>query len=534
MSQVVTVTPQGITITVSERVTVKNYGGGGPIALNDLTDVDISGAATGQVLTRASNGTWTAQNPTGGGSTVVENVLTSTSATNALSANQGRVLKGLFDSAPTQAWVTAQINALIDAAPGALDTLNELAAAIGDDPNFATTVTNAIAAKENSANKATNFTTVNDVRFPTVKAVVDYVAEQMSGGGAGDMMKATYDPNNNGVVNDAENLGGNSPAYYLTRTNHTGNMPAANVTETSTKRFVTDAQVTGWDSKAAGSHTHAMADVTGLVAALAGKATPADITAAIDALIASAPGTLDTLNEIAAALGDDPNFAATITALINAKEASSNKTANLTSPDDVKFPTTLAVANALAGKANTSHTHAIGDTSGLQAALDGKQDSLGFTPENVANKATDLTSPDNTKYPTTQAVANGLSGKQNTIGFTPENTANKSANLTSPDDTKFPTTLAVSTALAGKEPIIAAGTSGQFLSFNKTMAAVTKANVGLGNVDNTADSAKPISTAQQNALDLKLSITDYAPYVGTTLPSMTGYIDGKVFIINAT
>lgn len=32
---------------------------------------------------------------------------------------------------------------------------------------------------------------------------------------------------------------------------------------------------------------------------------------------------------------------------------------------------------------------------------------------------------------------------------------------------------------------------------------VTKANVGLGNVDNTADSAKPISTAQQTALNLK-------------------------------
>jgi len=39
------------------------------------------------------------------------------------------------------------INALIDAAPGALDTLNELAAALGDDPNFATTVTNSIATK---------------------------------------------------------------------------------------------------------------------------------------------------------------------------------------------------------------------------------------------------------------------------------------------------------------------------------------------------------------------------------------------------
>ena len=49
------------------------------------------------------------------------------------------------------AFVTAQINNLIDAAPGALNTLNELAAAIGDDANFSTTVTNSIAAKLDSA-----------------------------------------------------------------------------------------------------------------------------------------------------------------------------------------------------------------------------------------------------------------------------------------------------------------------------------------------------------------------------------------------
>ncbi|MEO1035213.1 MAG: hypothetical protein AAFX44_06590 [Pseudomonadota bacterium] len=36
------------------------------------------------------------------------------------------------------------VNATIDGAPGALDTLNELAAALGDDPDFATTVTNLI------------------------------------------------------------------------------------------------------------------------------------------------------------------------------------------------------------------------------------------------------------------------------------------------------------------------------------------------------------------------------------------------------
>lgn len=71
-------------------------------------------------------------------------------------------------------------------------------------------------------------------------------------------------------------------------------------------------------------------------------ATKAELAAELDALVSAAPGTLDTLNEIAAALGDDPNFATTVTA-------------------------------SLAGKANIGHTHVIGDVTGLQTALDSKQ-----------------------------------------------------------------------------------------------------------------------------------------------------------------
>lgn len=44
--------------------------------------------------------------------------------------------------------------------------------------------------------------------------------------------------------------------------------------------------------------------------------TDANISAALANLVASAPGTLDTLDELAAALGDDPNFAATVTAAL--------------------------------------------------------------------------------------------------------------------------------------------------------------------------------------------------------------------------
>ena len=47
-------------------------------------------------------------------------------------------------------------------------------------------------------------------------------------------------------------------------------------------------------------------------------ATTAFVKTAIDNLIASAPGTLDTLDEIAQALNDDPNFYTTITTLTNA------------------------------------------------------------------------------------------------------------------------------------------------------------------------------------------------------------------------
>lgn len=55
--------------------------------------------------------------------------------------------------------------------------------------------------------------------------------------------------------------------------------------------------------------------------------TPAGVAAAIAAVVDSAPSTLNTLNELAAALGDDPNFATTVTTSIGTKQ---NSHANLT------------------------------------------------------------------------------------------------------------------------------------------------------------------------------------------------------------
>ena len=51
------------------------------------------------------------------------------------------------NSIATESYVDTAISNLINSAPTALDTLDELAAALGDDENFATTVTNALDGK---------------------------------------------------------------------------------------------------------------------------------------------------------------------------------------------------------------------------------------------------------------------------------------------------------------------------------------------------------------------------------------------------
>lgn len=70
------------------------------------------------------------------------------------------------------AFVTAALAALVAAAPGALDTLDELAAAMGDDANFATTMTNALAGKVDKSTFDANSILKADVdNTPAVLAV---------------------------------------------------------------------------------------------------------------------------------------------------------------------------------------------------------------------------------------------------------------------------------------------------------------------------------------------------------------------------
>lgn len=93
-------------------------------------------------------------------------------------------------------YVDAAVAAVVDAAPAALDTLNELAAALGDDENFATTVSTSIGTKLNSS----------------AYTAADVLAKMLTVDGAGSGL-------------DADKLDGQSGAYYLNWTNVT-NKPA--------------------------------------------------------------------------------------------------------------------------------------------------------------------------------------------------------------------------------------------------------------------------------------------------------------------
>lgn len=85
--------------------------------------------------------------------------LTTTAKTNLVAAinelqSEVAASSGINDATTTttSTWSSSKINteigtataALVDAAPGTLDTLNELAAALGDDANFATTINTAL------------------------------------------------------------------------------------------------------------------------------------------------------------------------------------------------------------------------------------------------------------------------------------------------------------------------------------------------------------------------------------------------------
>lgn len=176
----------------------------------------------------------------------------------------------------TTAFVKTAIDNILDAAPGALDTLNELAEALGDDPDFAATMTAALAGK-----------------VPVTRTINGY------------------------------DLSAN-------RTLAKGDIGLGNVDNTSdANKPVSTAQQTALDLKAPLASPALTGNPTAPTQAPGNDttrlATTAFVQAAIANVIASAPGALDTLDELAAALGDDANFASTVTTALAARELIANR-----------------------------------------------------------------------------------------------------------------------------------------------------------------------------------------------------------------
>lgn len=184
---------ENLVITTSATNTQEpaiNRGGGTPTLATGVTGAEIRsliGAGTSSF-----NGTY-------GALTGVPSTFAPSAHTHAISEVDG--LQDALDTKldatglagyATETYVNTAVSNVIDAAPGALDTLNELAAAIGDDANFSTTITNSIATKLNSADYT----------------AADVLAKIKTVDGAGSGL-------------DADLLDGQSSAYYRNYTNLT-------------------------------------------------------------------------------------------------------------------------------------------------------------------------------------------------------------------------------------------------------------------------------------------------------------------------
>lgn len=90
-----------------------------------------------------------------------------------------------------------------------------------------------------------------------------------------------------------------------------------------------------------------------------------------------------------------------------------------------------------------------------------------------------------------------------------------------------PTTL-VGFGITDAEPAIAAGTATQYRRGDKTWQELNKAAVGLGNVDNTADNAKPLGTAQLATLAAGTG----GDLVGTLPPGTGGIVRPLNTVLN--
>ena len=133
--------------------------------------------------------------------------------------------------AANKTYVDNTVDAVVSAAPGTLDTLNELAAALGDDASFSTTVTNSIATKLPLSGGAMTGAITTNSTFDGRDVATD--GAKLDGIAAG----ATNVTNNNQLTNGA----GYITSYVDTNTTYT----AGNGMSLSGSQFLMSGSYTG-------------------------------------------------------------------------------------------------------------------------------------------------------------------------------------------------------------------------------------------------------------------------------------------------
>ena len=259
-------------------------------------------------------------------------------------------------------------------------------------------------------------------------------------------------------------------------------------------------------------------------------ASAADLASLID----GAPDLLNTLNELAQAIGDDASFASTVeTAITTATEAAAEYTDDSTSGHnsttvgvhgiaDTAELSTKTYANDAVGSAllthnsDTTSVHGIADTS-LLATLTNASDAAASA---VSTHNSDTTS------------VHGISDTANLVYTSDLSThVSDTTNIHGITDTADLATKSYADT-AETDAITAAGTAADS-KIATAVAALTKSSVGLANVDNTSDANKPVSTATQTALDLKADKAT-PTFTGTVTASNDLIVDGNLTVNGTT
>ena len=257
---------------------------------------------------------------------------------------------------------------------------------------------------------------------------------------------------------------------------------------------------------------------------------------ALTDLLDGAPDALNTLNELAAALGDDPTFFTTVGTNLAAHEADTSNvhgipdTNALATLTDVQNASTSASSSLSNHTSATTQVHGILDTSllattaNVEAASNSASSALGVhaaLTENVHGIV------DTTELVTQTELADAISGA------TVDQSALAGEGLdwnTQTEAFDIDSTVATKTyaddAVDAHNDLTAnvhgiADTS--LLATTADVAAVTAASLGLGNVNNTSDADKPVSTA---------TVTAIATAKSEAIAEVTAVIDGAPNALN--